>query len=301
MPATLMAPWKEKYLFEECSATYEVIDFTTSYEQLSIGIISNDNKNTTNEQIREYEVFTNSFAIYKARNACIIEGFYAPKKNEIFKLKIENENGELITELKLENSEDIYKTLKGKGYTIEQANKCRFSYSEDLEKEYNKLYLVASDDKDNIIEKIEINNNEKIKSSDSEKSFYAFEVQIGKIKDPKYYSSLGAYNILQLTKNVYEKTGKILAIMAMLIYLVKIAYFFLRDSKNKQNLQLLLLLTGILLTYMILIAGIAYNHISATNSKLYMYLSGAYPLQLAFISITITSFIFNIKEYFKNK
>lgn len=301
MPATLMAPWKEKYLLEEFSTICEVIDFTTSYEQVSIGAISNDNKNTTNEQIREYEVFTNSFAIYKERNACIIEGFYSPKKNQIFKLKLENQNGELITELKLENSEDIYNTLKGKGYIIEQATKCRFSYSEDLEKEYNKLYLVAFDEKDNIIEKIEIGNNEKIKSSDSETSFYAFKVQIGKIKDPKYYASLESYNILQLTKNVYEKTGRILAIIAILIYIVKIAYFFLRDSKNKQTLHLLLLLTGIMLTYMMLIAGIAYNHISATNSKLYMYLSGAYPLQLAFISITITSFIFNIKEYFKNK
>ena len=99
---------------------------------------------------------------------------------------------------------------------------------------------------------------------------------------------------------VYQKTGVILTIASIVGYIF-ITITFIKNRKEQEVLDVWLLLTGIGCSLLVLIAGVAYNHITACDSKNYMYLSGAYPLLIAFWGISICKMAEIVNCKVKNK
>ena len=86
------------------------------------------------------------------------------------------------------------------------------------------------------------------------------------------------------------------AILACVVYVIFTILIIVKKTIREKNIDLWLLLTGILCSFLVLIAGVSYNHITACFSKYYMYLSGAYPLLITFVTMTIMKAIERINS-----
>lgn len=89
---------------------------------------------------------------------------------------------------------------------------------------------------------------------------------------------------------IYQKTGFMLTIVSFLCYVV-ITIVLIKNRKNQILVDTWLLLTGIGCSLVVLVAGVSYNHITSCFSRYYMYLSGSYPLLIAFWGISIGKLI----------
>lgn len=124
-----------------------------------------------------------------------------------------------------------------------------------------------------------------------------------------YIDSYQAYtkpysNILNKITDVYSMIGLPTAIISFILYIIMTISIILSKQIRKNHLDIWLLETGLACSFLVLLAGVSYNHITACMSKYYMYLSGAYPIVTALKTIVIIYFIDNFKEYkeiFKNR
>lgn len=81
---------------------------------------------------------------------------------------------------------------------------------------------------------------------------------------------------------LYKLISPVLAIISCLAYIVLTYLIF----KNKSYwIDKWLVVTSIILTAIVLIAGVSYNDVASSDSVNYMYLSAAYPLYLAFCAL----------------
>ena len=105
----------------------------------------------------------------------------------------------------------------------------------------------------------------------------------------------------KITK-LYHYTGFVFAALGTIAF-VCIVIKTIKDIKKKEyrELDILILLTGLIGSFMVLVVGVAYNHISSCHSIAYMYLSGAYPLTIAFECVSICRLFELIRNFFATK
>lgn len=299
MPAKLMSPWKKRYFKEEITTMAEVIKYVINFE--GVGVINGEAQYDTDfSKIRLYETFTNSNVIYPTSKDIKIKGWYTLRNNEKYKLELQNENNETIQQIELLDSMDVYNILSQLSLETNQSKKCRFEIElleKQLKYDFNTLNLVVIDNNDQVIEKININENPIDAVNVNDVSVYNFdEIQLSS-SDIRALYTQKYVDISNDITMIYTKLGQFLTIIAFLIYLIITILLF----KNKELIHIWLLITGILCSFLVLVAGVAYNHITACHSILYMYLSGSYPLLLAFDSICIVSLIDITMNYKKSK
>lgn len=91
---------------------------------------------------------------------------------------------------------------------------------------------------------------------------------------------------------VYQFSGAFFSVVGVIAYIIlSIWLCFEIKRKNNELVANWLALTGILLSVFVLMLGVSYNEIASCFSISYMYLSGTYPLVLAFNFIAIFSII----------
>ena len=101
---------------------------------------------------------------------------------------------------------------------------------------------------------------------------------------------------LNMITSVYRFLGPILGITALAAYLL-LLFQWIKDRKNLFLQNLLLCLTGLAASLVVLVLGVAYSDVTSFPSINYMYLSGAYPLYLSFITIA-SSYLFDSIQSF---
>ena len=96
----------------------------------------------------------------------------------------------------------------------------------------------------------------------------------------------------------YQLTGYALAVVGVIgyIYIIIETIKNIRKNKNYEDIDTVILLTGIIGSFIVLVAGVSYNEIASCDSINYMYLSGAYPLLLGFEAISICKLIEKIRK-----
>ena len=113
--------------------------------------------------------------------------------------------------------------------------------------------------------------------------------QLKELEDQDEFIKLSNTNvsILNIFIKIYSFIGIILGVVGLLAY-VKITVDMIISLKNKKMdvLSNWIITSGILGALVTLLLGISYNHISSCNSITYLYLAGAYPLYLAFTSVS---------------
>ena len=97
--------------------------------------------------------------------------------------------------------------------------------------------------------------------------------------------------ILNGIHKIYHYSGGVLAILGFGAWLLQsvllLKSVWLRVTRKKKEIgersvTEWLVLTSLLFSYLVLLGGISYSEISGWNAILYWYLSGAYPVMIAF-------------------
>ena len=301
MPAKLMSPWKARYFGEEISTMVEFTNYVATYE--GAYTISNESKSSDNTitPIRQYETLTHDFAIYPSKsNTLNAVGWVFVKDDKDFDITLLKNDKEINSISKIE-SEDVYNYF---GTEYKNTKKCRFKINSDITeiKETDTIYLSIKNKDGKEIEKINLNNAQS-GITETNNLIYNFD-SISGLKDnvDSYYLYSKPYvKILNKIGDIYRFVGLPFAILACVAYIIFTILIIIKKRIREENIDLWLLLTGILCSFLVLIAGVSYNHITACFSKYYMYLSGAYPLLIAFVTMTIMKTIEEIKSFIVKK
>lgn len=298
MPAKLMSPWKSEYFTKEICTMGEMLSYMINFETVSV--INGEGKYIGDSSvIRDYEALTNNFAINPIKKEYKAGGWYVPISDEEFTLQLVDENNQVLQNIEKESSNDVYNVLKGTNNDLSNAYKCRFNFEINLdeEKSVKDIYLVSKNKDGNVIEKIKIDSNDK--GGITDKSIYSFDYVNTPEADSYSKYSIIYVNILNKISSIYKATGLIIAIISIVMYIIITINMIAK--REQKTINLWLLETGLLCSLLVLVAGVSYNHITACNSKFYMYLSGGYPLIIAFCWIAIIYVLDNNKNLFNFK
>ena len=205
-------------------------------------------------------------------------GYYeTPKKAEDFYNNVTREINNAIKDGKLEKISTMPSALmspwkKGYGLKLLDTINKEIIYTNSFKD--LKLSLVESDGIDRNISYFESLTNDQAIYPTSENNL---EANIHKKKVLNVY--IGKLNIIS---NIY-RIAPILSIVALISYIV----LTIKLIKNKTLIDKWLIVTSILLSYIVLLIGVGYNHISSCHSITYMYLCATYPLILMFDMLNI--------------
>ena len=300
MPSSLMPPWRKGNLGKLFAALGEEVGFILNYEDVEVKV----EESVIDSKFQVYEDFKNI-----TRNNAIspikeiqISGWFACIDTEDVVLEVQDENGNTLHVFAMLKEDKILKDYVNNRFGINHSGKMNYSAKFEVPRDSKRFFVVAKNN-DEILIKKEIEN----KTVNLEDNNCLLEIKKLVVLDKEIEEKAEvATERLNGILNVYRNTGVLVFVVAMIIfvyYIIKLVYMLVKGRIN-DNIDLLntvLILLGIILTVLVLMLGVAYNHIASCDSITYMYLSGAYPIVIMFWSVSIGKGIENLYIFIKNK
>lgn len=287
MPSALMSPWREGYTEQLLDAAADITELTTGFTDVETR--QNISKDNGSGEIHIYENLTNNTALH---DTVELIGWYFPKEEKDIIVKIIDNEGMVYAQPQLAGSQDVYDKYVQSGSANETAKQCRFplTVNDYVPDKNRKLYVQILDAKtETEIDKIELEGI--VEQNETANGFYGIEKFTA--PDNLFAISKPAVDICNIIADVYRAIGHPMAVIGVIAYLLITIYWIItlfnkKARKNKESFTTMwLFLTAILLSYVVLMCGVSYNHIASCNSIFYMYLSGTYPLIIAFWSMAV--------------
>ncbi|MEH2955521.1 hypothetical protein VV089_21530 [Candidatus Merdisoma sp. JLR.KK011] len=289
MPSTYMSPWREEYLVDLFVALGKSIAYTTSYEEMEtlVYLYSEPDENGGNLL---FERITGDKTVWYESDMIELAGWYAVYEGmEDITLRAETAEGKILETAEFLDSEDIAAYLEGTGRTVPGAKKCRFHLKLYVEDKSQPIYLKSYRD-GKLLDTYEL-------GTDSD----GFETERARLNVDWYWDVPERHGLLQRIaykgvilngiRQVYHYSGGVLAALGFGAWLF-LSGLLLRGlwlglarkkkTLSEQTVSEWLALTSLLFSYLVLLGGISYSEISGWNAILYWYLSGAYPVMIAF-------------------
>ena len=154
-------------------------------------------------------------------------------------------------------------------------------------------WYIANFNEVETVNRISEDNSRLYEALTNDNAIYSADVNQNPDVMPKYTQKY--VDRLNNIGKIYKMCGVIFTVISLIIYIV-FTVNVIRKKYRKELINMWLLLTGIGCSLLVLIAGVSYNQITACFSRYYMYLSGAYPLLIAFWGIAVCGII----EFLKN-
>lgn len=288
--SSLSHSWNSEDMGRLLSKVIESIEWIVKYEK--INAYANASEGTI-ENLRLMEAITSNNQIYEdgGFNVSYNGWIFSKNINNKIKLEIVNEENNMIRTVNFQNSDDVYQNYLDKGYDYEDAKHARFSDNFKLKNQGNNYFYIYVNGK--LHQRI---------SFDDSKNYYSneyFEMYIDKkeVISEKYDSVyiLSQRNLQLSTKIIksYALSGKISILIGILSF-VWIVLLMFKDIRKKKYflLDMVLILLGILVSFIAIVGGVTYTYLDAWNSPgRNYYLAGAYPLLHMFIGISFSSLI----------
>ena len=143
-------------------------------------------------------------------------------------------------------------------------------------------WYIANFNEVETVNRISEDNSRLYEALTNDNAIYSADVNQNPDVMPKYTQKY--VDRLNNIGKIYKMCGVIFTVISLIIYIV-FTVNVIRKKYRKELINMWLLLTGIGCSLLVLIAGVSYNQITACFSRYYMYLSGAYPLLIAFWGI----------------
>ena len=154
-------------------------------------------------------------------------------------------------------------------------------------------WYIANFNEVETVNRISEDNSRLYEALTNDNAIYSADVNQNPDVMPKYTQKY--VDRLNNIGKIYKMCGVIFTVISLIIYIV-FTVNVIRKKYRKELINMWLLLTGIGCSLLVLIAGVSYNQITACFSRYYMYLSGAYPLLIAFWGIAVCGIV----EFLKN-
>ncbi len=290
MPSTYMSPWRKGYLGDLFGALGKAIGYTATYDEMKT-LVYLYSEPDENGGIPLFERMTGDKAVWYESDLIEMAGWYASYEGmDGVTLQAELSDGTVLATAEFTESDDIAAYLAGQGITAPGSEQCRFSLKLSVEDKPQIVYLKA------------YRNGEPLDS-------YELSDQVTRVESdtsclnldwywdvPERHGLLAEINykgeVLNGIRLIYHYTGALAAAAGALAYvllcvrMVKRRLAKVKDTDDR-DLSVWLVLSALLASYFVLLGGISYSEISGWNAILYWYLSGAYPILIAFEALAV--------------
>ena len=290
MPSTYMSPWRKGYLGDLFGALGKAIGYTATYDEMKT-LVYLYSEPDENGGISLFERMTGDKAVWYESDLIEMAGWYASYEGmDGVTLQAELPDGTVLATAEFTESDDIAAYLAGQGITAPGSEQCRFSLKLSVEDKPQIVYLKA------------YRNGEPLDS-------YELSDQVTRVESdtsclnldwywdvPERHGLLAEINykgeVLNGIRLIYHYTGAVVAAAGALAYvllcvrMVKRRLAKVKDTDDR-DLSVWLVLSALLASYFVLLGGISYSEISGWNAILYWYLSGSYPILIAFEALAV--------------
>lgn len=282
MPIKSMSPWRGGYTKKIIKEIWNVVLFTIDYDNVRAATgVSTQNRTGG---ILSFENITKNNAIYPVQ----VNGWFIYHKEKDVQLKIIDKDLNIIEDINIEKSDDLYEYFKKQGEIYENAKSARFSFTSKTLASDGLYFLAAYDTDGNLIKNIPLDGSVTYDSNDI--YTFNFDNVTNKVNKVNYLKS--AYKCIEklnIIISLYQVTGTLLILIGITVYIyISFLLFKQIKVKNYSNLSIWLILTALIASYFVLLFGVVYAHISAFDAINTLYLSPAYILITAFWSIAIS-------------
>ena len=301
MPSTYMSPWREGYLGDLFGALGKAIAYTTTYDEMET-LVYLYSEPDDNGGIPLFERITGDKAVWYESDLVEMAGWYASYEGmDGVTLQAETADGAVLGTAEFTESADIAAYLAGQGIEAPGSEKCRFSLKLSVEDKPQTLYLKAYRN-GTLLDSYELSEDlTRVESGTSCLNLdWYWDV-------PERHGFLAKINykgvLLNGIRQVYHVTGAVAAAAGVLAYLALCVRMLKRrlqkvKDEDGRDLSVWLTLSALLASYFVLLGGISYSEISGWNAILYWYLSGAYPVMIAFEGMAV---LFLVQDYRESK
>lgn len=301
MPSTYMSPWREGYLGDLFGALGKAVAYTTTYDEMET-LVYLYSEPDDNGGIPLFERITGDKAVWYESDLVEMAGWYASYEGmDGVTLQAETADGAVLGTAEFTESADIAAYLAGQGIEAPGSEKCRFSLKLSVEDKPQTLYLKAYRN-GTLLDSYELSEDlTRVESGTSCLNLdWYWDV-------PERHGFLAKINykgvLLNGIRQVYHITGAVAAAAGALAYLALCVRMLKRrlqkvKDEDGRDLSVWLTLSALLASYFVLLGGISYSEISGWNAILYWYLSGAYPVMIAFEGLAI---LFLVQDYRESK
>ena len=301
MPSTYMSPWREGYLGELFGALGKAIAYTTTYDEMET-LVYLYSEPDENGGIPLFERMTGDKAVWYESDLVEMAGWYASYEGmEGVTLQAEATDGTVLGTAEFTESDDIAAYLAGQGIEAPGSEKCRFSLKLSVKDKPQTVYLKAYRN-GTLLDSYELSEDlTRVESGTSCLNLdWYWDV-------PERHGFLAKIHykgvILNGVRQVYHYTGVAAAAAGALAYVALCVRMLKRrlqkvKDEDGRDLSVWLVLSALLASYFVLLGGISYSEISGWNAILYWYLSGAYPIMIAFEALAV---LFLVQDYRESK
>ena len=290
MPSTYMSPWRKGYLSKLFCALGKAIAYTATYDEMET-LVYLYSEPDENGGIPLFERMTGDKAIWYESDLVEMAGWYASYEGmDGVTLQAELADGTVLGVAGFTESDDVAAYLAGQGITVAGSEKCRFYLKLSVKDKPQTIYLKAYRNGE-LLDSYELSDEVTRVESDTSCLNLDWYWDV-----PERHGFLAKINykgvILNGVRQVYHYTGAIAAAAGILAYLalcVRMLKRRLQKGKDEdgRDLSVWLTLSALLASYFVLLGGISYSEISGWNAILYWYLSGAYPILIAFEALAV--------------
>lgn len=294
MPSSLMSPWREDYFGKLVSAMSQAVEYIVEYKDVDLQVVESIDDGAGGIEL--FETITNNKAIRSNQGTLTLSGWYVWKNNEekpILRVKI---SGNVLKQLEFTESPDVAESLNSQAMNFKNAERSRFSITiENIPLDYVVLEAVSQNGR--VLEMVNLDGTKL--NGNSSKSIFNFD-QLTPLHNAQaaYLNSLRPkLSILNQITEFYKKTGLFLAISSLISFILMFIIMLANVRKRDGSLvDALLCSSALLCSLVVLIGGVSYTQISAFSSINYFYLSGSYPLIIAFELISILKLLEYVAE-----
>ena len=290
MPSTYMSPWRKGYLGDLFGALGKAIAYTTTYDEMET-LVYLYSEPDDNGGIPLFERMTGDKAVWYESDLVEMAGWYASYEGmDGVTLQAELADGTVLGAADFNESDDIASYLAGQGIAAPGSERCRFSLKLSVEDKPQTIYL-KSYRNGALLDSYELSDDVTRIESDTSCLNLDWYWDV-----PERHGFLAKINykgvILNGVRQAYHYTGAIAAAAGVMAYLVLCVRMLKRRLKkvkdaDGRDLSVWLTLSALLASYFVLLGGISYSEISGWNAILYWYLSGAYPIMIAFEGLAV--------------
>lgn len=299
MPSTYMSPWREGYLGDLFGALGKAIAYTTTYDEMET-LVYLYSEPDENGGIPLFERMTGDKAVWYESDLVEMAGWYASYEGmEGVTLQAEATDGTVLGTAEFTESDDIAAYLAGQGIEAPGSEKCRFSLKLSVKDKPQTVYLKAYRN-GTLLDSYELSEDlTRVESGTSCLNLdWYWDV-------PERHGFLAKIHykgvLLNGIRQVYHVTGAVAAAAGALAYVALCVRMLKRrlqkvKDEDGRDLSVWLALSALLASYFVLLGGISYSEISGWNAILYWYLSGAYPIMIAFEVLAVLFLVQELRE-----
>ena len=296
MPSAMMSPWREEYLLGTFLAMWELHQYANSYEELHTMAAYSVDDNAGG--IGRFENITGNKAFCYEHGKVEVSGWLA--SSNVKTLVIKDKNGKNIKSVEWIESPDIATYLQSDGKDMENSSFCRFCFQIENYEYEEAIYLYGYDE-----------NGEELFCHGLTSGAEGFENENG-ILTLDYCYILPNYNahvekiswkidLLNHILGIYALTGPYLWIVGAMMFVYITIRMTIGIKKGQEHIDIWLMLAALLCSYLVLLGGIGYTHVSAFDAVNSTYLSAAYPMIAAFWCLGLLKMMEDVVEYIVKK